>query len=62
MTELKKEVPVNPVPAAAGRQVGQALFILNRRKESVSGVISCLLNSYGKYVSGCNQYYYSRTE
>jgi len=49
MTELKEEVPVNPVPAAAGRQVGLALFIVNRRKALVDGEISFLLNTLGKY-------------
>lgn len=53
MTELKKEVPVNLVPAAAVRQVGLALFVLNGRKGFVGGKISYLLNPWKKYRSRC---------
>jgi len=40
MMVIGKEVPVNLVPAAAGIQVGLALFVLNGRKAFVAGKIS----------------------
>ena len=35
MIELSKQVPAKPVPAAAVRQVGQALFEITGRKAYV---------------------------
>jgi hypothetical protein len=38
MTKLSEQVPAKPVPAAAVRQVGQALFGIIGRKEYVGGI------------------------
>jgi len=40
MTSIGKEVPVNPVPAAAGIQGEQALLFIIRRKRFVGSLLS----------------------